>query len=207
MASGNGSNLQALIDGCRSKKINGDIKVVASNKRYAYALTRARNAKIETLVFEPEKFPTRTLLCAKTAKAFKDRNIDLVCLAGYLLKLEPCLVRAFPNRILNIHPALLPKFGGKGMYGRAVHKAVLESGEEKSGCSVHLVDDIFDHGPILAQREVPVRPDDTPETLAERILPQEHELYCDVVRRVCKGEINLDKLAKIERQNTRTLER
>ena len=196
LASGNGTNLQALIDACAADAVNGEIVAVASNKRNAYALARARTAKIETLVFEPEKFKSRTLMCSRLAKALKERNVNLVCLAGYMLELEPCMVRAFPNRILNIHPALLPKFGGPGMYGRHVHEAVLAAGEKESGCSVHIVDEIFDNGPVVARATVPVEPGDTPETLAERVHEQEHKLYPDVVRRVCAGELDLDALAK-----------
>lgn len=195
-ASGNGSNLQALIDACKAEEIDAEIVAVVSNHRYAFALNRAREAKIETLVFEPEKFKTRTEMFAKTTKALQERDVRLVCLAGYMLKLEPSMIRAFPNRILNIHPALLPSYGGKGMYGRHVHTAVIGAGATESGCTVHLVDEIFDHGPILAQTVVPVERGDTPETLAKRIHPAEHQLYVDVVRRVCAGELDLDAISK-----------
>lgn len=191
LASGNGSNFQALIDACKAGDINGEIVILVSNKRHAYAITRAREAGIEVLVMEPEKFKSRTLHCATIAKALNERNIDLVLLAGYMLKLEPCMTRAFPNHILNIHPALLPKYGGKGMYGRHVHEAVIKAQEKESGCTVHIVDDIFDNGPILAQAKVSVEPSDTPETLAEKIHPIEHKLYVSVVRDVCSGKIKL----------------
>src|SRR5262245_45907121 len=118
LASGNGTNFQALLDACKSGEIDGEIVALVTNKRHAFAITRAREAGVDVLVLEPEKFKSRTLHCAKIAKALNEKNVELVCLAGYLLKLEPCMVRAFPNRILNIHPALLPKYGGKGMYGR-----------------------------------------------------------------------------------------
>src|SRR5687767_8657895 len=133
LASGNGTNLQALLDACRSGAINGEVAVVVSNQKYAHALTRAREANIETLVFEPQKFQSRTVMCSRMAKALKEKNIDLICLAGYMLRIEPCLIRSFPHRIVNIHPALLPKFGGKRMYGRHVHEAVLKSEEKESG--------------------------------------------------------------------------
>ncbi|MGQ0645133.1 MAG: formyltransferase family protein, partial [Elusimicrobiota bacterium] len=110
------------------------------------------------------------------------RGVELVCLAGFLLKLEPGLIRRFPGRILNVHPALLPKFGGLGMYGRFVHEAVLKAGEKESGCTVHAVDEEFDHGPVLMQARVPVLPGDTPEVLAERVLREEHRLYPEAVR-------------------------
>jgi phosphoribosylglycinamide formyltransferase-1 len=193
LASGGGSNFQALADACADGTINGEIVVLVSNKRHAYAITRARSMKIETLVFDPAQFNSRTVHCAKIAKALNERNVELVCLAGYLLKVEACMIRAFPNRILNIHPALLPKYGGKGMYGRHVHEAVIAAGEKDSGCSVHLVNEVFDEGPVLAQTKVPVMAGDTPEMLAERILPHEHKLYVSVVKDICAGKIDLDK--------------
>ncbi|MCG3206032.1 MAG: Phosphoribosylglycinamide formyltransferase [Elusimicrobia bacterium] len=197
MASGNGSNFQALIDACASGEINGDLVALVSNQRYAYALTRARAANIEPLLFESAKFKTRTLMCSKISQALKERKVDLVCLAGYMSKIEPCLVRSFPNRILNIHPALLPKYGGKGMYGRHVHEAVIAGKEKESGCTIHLVNEVYDEGPILAQLKVAVDPSDTPESLAEKILPLEHQLYVSVVKDVCSGKINLDKYAEV----------
>ena len=193
LASGNGTNFQALLDACKAGEIDGEIVLLVSNRRHAYAITRARLAHVDVLVMEPAKFASRTLFCAKMAKALQEKNVTLVCLAGYLLKIEPCMTRAFPNRILNIHPALLPKYGGKGMYGRFVHEAVLAAQETESGCTVHLVNEIYDEGPILAQAKVPVKSDDTPETLAERLHAVEHKLYVQVVRDVCAGKIDLDK--------------
>lgn len=195
MASGNGTNFQALADACRDGVIHGEMVALVSNTRYAGALERARAMGIETLIFDPKKFPTRTVFCAKIAKALHEKNVQLVCLAGYMMKLEPCMVRGFPNRILNIHPALLPRFGGKGMYGRFVHEAVIKAQEKESGCTVHLVNEIYDEGPIVAQARVPVDPADTPETLAAKIHAEEHKLYVSVVRDVCAGKIDLDKLS------------
>ncbi len=192
MASGNGSNFQALLDACASGEINGEMAALVSNQRYAYALTRAREKNIETLLFEAPKFKTRTLMCSKISQALRERNVDLICLAGYMMKIEPCLVRSFPNRIINIHPALLPKFGGKGMYGRHVHEAVIAAQEKESGCTVHLVNEVYDEGPVLAQAKVSVEGTDTPETLAEKIHVQEHKLYVSVVQDICSGKIDLD---------------
>jgi phosphoribosylglycinamide formyltransferase-1 len=192
LASGNGTNLQALLDACKSGEINGEIVAVVSNQKYAFALSRARDNNIDTFLFEPAKYQTRTVMCAKMAKALKDKDIDLVCLAGYMLKLEPCVIRAFPNRIVNIHPALLPKFGGKGMYGRHVHEAVIQAQEKESGCTIHVVNEVYDQGPILAQVKVKVEPTDTPETLAEKIRTEEHKLYVSVVKDICSGKLNLD---------------
>ncbi len=193
LASGNGTNFQALIDAVKTGDIDGEIVALVTNRRHAYAITRAREAGVEVVVMEPEKFKSRTLFCSKMAKALNERDIELVCLAGYMMKLEPCMVRSFPNRILNIHPALLPKYGGKGMYGRFVHEAVIAAAEKESGCTVHLVNEIYDEGPIIAQAKVAVEPTDTPDTLAEKIHPVEHKLYVQVVRDVCAGKIDLDK--------------
>lgn len=190
-ASGNGTNFQALIDACAKNEIHGEIVALVTSNRQAYAAVRARQSNIDVLVFEPEKFGSRTLMCSKIAKALHERNVDIICLAGYMLKIEPCLVRSFPNRILNIHPALLPKYGGKGFYGRKVHEAVLAAAEKESGCTVHLVDEIYDHGTILAQSKVQVTSVDTPETLAEKIHPLEHALYVSVVKKICSGEMSL----------------
>ena len=111
----------------------------------------------------------------------------MVCLAGYLKKVGPEIIGRFRGRILNIHPALLPKFGGPGMYGHQVHEAVIAAGEKESGCRVHMVDEEFDHGPILAQAQVPVLPGDTPDTPAARILEQEHGLYPKTIRRISES--------------------
>lgn len=177
------------MDACSAGEIRGDIRLVISNKPYAYGLTRAKKAGIETMVFEPGNYPTRTEMCSEMTEALTKSEIDLICLAGYMLKIEPCMLRSFPEKILNIHPALLPKFGGPGMFGRHVHEAVLKAQEKKSGCTVHVVDEHFDHGPILAQETVPVKPEDTAETLAERIHPKEHALYVSVVKQICEGKI------------------
>jgi len=192
-ASGNGSNLQALIDACRAGTIKGDIVAVVSNKKYAYALSRAREAGIETFVFDPADYKSKTLWCSKMTQALQDRRVDLVCLAGFMLKLDPSILRAFPNKILNIHPALLPKYGGKGMYGAKVHEAVLAAGETESGCTIHMVDELYDHGPIIAQAKVPVEPGESPQSLAQKIHAKEHELYVNVVRDICDGKIELKK--------------
>lgn len=181
-ASGNGSNFQALIEAVQAGEINGEIVALVTSKRHAYAATRARNAKIEVLLFEPENLDHEHS-CAKTAKALNDRNVDLVCLAGYMMKLEPCMVRSFPNRIINIHPALLPKYGGQGMYGRKVHEAVIASKEKESGCTVHVVDEIYDHGAILAQSKVTVDPTDTQKLWPKKFIPKNTSCMCQLLKK------------------------
>lgn len=185
LASGGGSNLQSILDACRppvgeagTPLLNmAEVAVVISNKPGAFALERAKKAGVETLPLDPKGFPDRAAFYQKIIAELQARKIDLVLLAGYMLKLEPNIVRSFRGRILNIHPALLPKFGGKGMYGDHVHEAVLKSGEKESGATVHIVDEEFDHGPVILQRKVPVLPGDTVRVLAERVLKQEHKLY------------------------------
>lgn len=147
------------------------------NKPGVGALDRARRLGVEALVIEPKSFPDREAFYGRITDELEKRGIRLVCLAGFLLKLEPGFIRRFPGRILNIHPALLPKFGGKGLWGHHVHEAVLTAGEKESGCTVHVVDEEYDHGPILAQIRVPVLPGDTPDALAARILKEEHRLF------------------------------
>jgi phosphoribosylglycinamide formyltransferase-1 len=122
-------------------------------------------------------------------EAFQSHGADLVLLAGYMKKVGPRLLKAYPNRVLNIHPALLPSFGGEGMYGLRVHKAVLDSGAKVSGVTVHVVDEVYDHGPIVAQETVPVEQDDTPETLAARVLKVEHHIYSSVVKLFAEGRV------------------
>jgi formyltetrahydrofolate-dependent phosphoribosylglycinamide formyltransferase len=183
LASGGGSNFESLAEAVRSGAIPGaEMRLLVCNRPGAGALERARRLGVEALVLEPKDFPDRGACCERIGDELQKRGVELVCLAGFLLKLEPGLIRRFPGRILNVHPALLPKFGGLGMYGRFVHEAVLKAGEKESGCTVHVVDEEFDHGPVLMQARVPVLPGDTPETLAERVLRAEHRLYPEAVR-------------------------
>lgn len=183
LASGGGSNFEALARACKEGRIpNAKIQLLITNKLGVGALDRAVRLGIEALVLDPADFPDRAAYYERVANELEQRGVQLLCLAGFLLKLEPNLVKRFSGRILNIHPALLPKFGGKGMFGHHVHAAVLAAGEKESGCTVHVVDEEFDHGPALSQARVPVFPGDTPETLAARVLIEEHRLYPEAVR-------------------------
>jgi len=134
------------------------------------------------LFVDPNQFTTPEELDLALAEIMQERDIGLICLAGYMRLVTPALIRRFPNRIMNIHPALLPAFGGKGMYGHRVHEAVIESGVRYTGVTVHFVDDQYDHGPIILQKVVDVLPDDTPDSLAARVLKEEHKLYARAVR-------------------------
>lgn len=182
LVSGAGTNLQALIDACRSGETLAEIVVVASNVPDAFALERARRDDIPAVVVNHRDFPTKAAFEAALRDMLESFHVGLVCLAGFLRILSPAFVRAFEGRIMNIHPALLPAFGGKGMYGEHVHRAVMTSGARVSGCTVHFVTEVPDGGPIILQAAVPVRDDDTPVTLAARIRREEHRLYPKAVR-------------------------
>jgi phosphoribosylglycinamide formyltransferase-1 len=195
LVSGKGSNLQAIIDAINSKKIkNASIEIVISNRKDAYALVRAQNAGIRALFIDPDEYNYKDDIgpySKRLLEEFKKHDVNLICLAGFLLKLSPEFISAFRGRILNIHPALLPAFGGKGMYGRHVHEAVLAAGVRFSGATVHFVDEEYDHGPIVMQAVVPVLQDDTPEALAERVLKEEHRIYPESIRLFCEGKLEI----------------
>lgn len=192
LVSGGGTNLQAIIDAVKTKKIkNVKLALVLSNNPDAYALVRAEKAGIEKLVLIEKKYRTRLEYAKTLVKELKKRKIELICLAGFMIILDPYFIRHFKNRILNIHPALLPAFGGTGMYGHHVHEAVLKSGAKFSGCTVHFVDEGCDTGPIILQKVVPVLDDDTPKSLAKRILRFEHKIYPEAVRLFSEGRLKI----------------
>jgi formyltetrahydrofolate-dependent phosphoribosylglycinamide formyltransferase len=196
LASGRGSNLEALMEALAARG-DAEIVLVASDRAEAQALDRARARGIEAAVVAPADENDLLELLARA-------RIDWLVLAGYLRRVPPGVVRRYRNRILNIHPALLPAHGGKGMYGERVHRAVLEAGEKTSGASVHLVDEEYDRGPVLAQAEVPVEPGDTPATLAARVLEAEHRLLPAVVIAAVEGRIRVEgDRARIEPQEER----
>ena len=196
LASHGGTNLQAIIDSCLSGVIDTEVRVVISNNSRSLALERARRADIPTAHLSSATHPNPDSLDETIAETLQRHGVQVVALAGYMKMLGPRTLDAYRNRILNIHPALLPKFGGQGMYGERVHKAVLASGDSVSGVTVHLVDEEYDHGPVVAQAEVPVLPGDTPDTLAERVLEQEHILYPETIQRIATGKVDLNALAK-----------
>ncbi|MDB5036450.1 MAG: phosphoribosylglycinamide formyltransferase [Chlorobi bacterium] len=181
-ASGQGSNFMA-IHGRLSSMDDPPARIVlcVSNNPAPGAFEYARDHGIETLRLSPKMFETEEEYGRAGLAMLATRGIDMIVLAGFMRKLPEAVVDACTGRILNIHPALLPKFGGRGMYGHHVHEAVLAAGEGESGVTVHLVDREYDTGPTIAQARVPVLPDDTPETLAARVLALEHRLYPDVV--------------------------
>ena len=192
MVSGGGSNLQAIFDAIDRGEIDGKVTLVISSARKAYALERARLRGIPTLVLPRAAFKTVEECQAARHRALIEANPDLIVLAGYLGILGAETIEAFPNRILNIHPALIPSFCGKGMYGHHVHEAALAYGVKLSGATVHFVSGDIDAGPIVFQRSVPVEPDDTPDTLAARILLIEHTILPEAVRLFCEDRIAID---------------
>lgn len=179
LISGGGSNLQAIIDACAGGVLAGaaTVVVVIANRADAYGLERARAAGIPAFCIAPRAFASRRVHSAAILAELRRHAVDIVCLAGYLLKVEPDVLAAFAGRIVNIHPALLPKYGGAGMYGHHVHEAVLAAGDTTSGATVHFVDAEYDHGPVILQETVPVMPGDSPDALAQRVLAVEHALY------------------------------
>ena len=187
LASHGGTNLQAIIDSCRADAIDAEVRVVISNNSRSLALERARRASIPARHLSGSTHPDPDRLDEAIAETLQAYGVQLVALAGYMKMLGPRTLDAYRNRILNVHPALLPKFGGRGMYGERVHEAVLASGDSVTGVTVHLVDEEYDRGPIVAQTQVPVLPCDTPDTLAARVLEQEHVLYPSTIQRIATG--------------------
>ncbi|MFH2055626.1 MAG: phosphoribosylglycinamide formyltransferase [bacterium] len=191
-ASHGGSNLQSLIDACQAGRIDGEIVAVISNNRKAFALERAATAGIKALHLSEKQFDSREEYVAAITRELSARDVNLICLAGYMKFLPKEIIEFVHGHVLNIHPALLPKYGGEGMYGIHVHEAVLAAGDKETGVTVHLVDQLYDHGRILAQTRVPVEPGDTPESLQKRVLKSEHQFYPEVVARIARGEIILE---------------
>jgi phosphoribosylglycinamide formyltransferase-1 len=195
LVSGGGTNLQALIDAEKEGRLaGGKIRAVVSDRAGAYALERAKTAGIPALTEVPDrglpKEDRRRELSRRILSIARQRDAALIILAGFLSILEGELIAAYAGRIVNLHPSLLPKFGGDGMYGEKVHRAVLDAGETESGCTVHLVDAGTDTGPVLLQRRVPVLPGDTPDALAERIHHEEHIAIVEAAALMIKTRIS-----------------
>jgi phosphoribosylglycinamide formyltransferase-1 len=194
LVSGNGTNLQAILDACVRPDYPAEVVVVVSDRPDAFALERARRAGVPAHVVDWSAFRNRSTFCRQLEAVLEPYRVGLICLAGFLRILDPPFVAAYRGRILNIHPSLLPAFGGKGMYGERVHRAVLESGVRVTGCTVHFVTEEVDQGPIILQAEVPVLPGDTPRTLAARVAQEEHRIYPEAIRRVTLGEVRWEDL-------------
>ncbi|MCC3870115.1 phosphoribosylglycinamide formyltransferase [Terrisporobacter mayombei] len=182
LISGGGTNLQAVIDNCENKTINGEVKVVISNKLEAFGLQRAKNHNIKA-VFENEE--------DKIIEILKENKVDLVVLAGYLKIISPKLVNEYKNRIINIHPSLIPAFCGKGYYGEKVHQGVIDYGAKVTGATVHFVDEGADTGPIIMQKIVEVKQDDDAKKLAARVLDVEHEILTKSIAMFCENKLTV----------------
>ena len=191
LASHGGSNAQAIMDQARAGEINAEVAVLISNNAKAQALERAEAAGVPHEIVNAARYPGEGEEDRRLVEALRARGVELVVLAGYMKKLGPAVLEAFRGRIVNVHPALLPKHGGKGKYGIHVHESVIASGDTETGVSVHIVDEQYDHGPVLGQTVVPVEPGDTPETLQKRVLAVEHRFYPEVIGRIASGEIEL----------------
>ena len=183
LISGGGTNLQAVRDGCENKSINGQVKVVISNKEDAYGLERARNHKITAICEKDEN---------KIIEILKENEVELVILAGYLKIVSPKLVNEYRNKIINIHPSLIPAFCGKGYYGEKVHQGVIDYGAKVTGATVHFVDEGADTGPIIMQKTVEVKQDDDAKKLAERVLEVEHEILTKSISMFCENKLTVN---------------
>ena len=194
LVSGGGTNLQALIDSEKRGELgNGKISLVIASKPGVYALERAANNGIESIVLARKEYDSIADYSRALVEAMVSKNIDLVVLAGFLTIIDEQVYNAFPNKIINVHPALIPSFCGKGFYGLYVHEAALEKGVKVSGATVHIVTPECDAGPIILQKAVEVLQDDTPETLQKRIMEQaEWKILPEAVRLFCDGKISVE---------------
>lgn len=187
LVSGRGSNLQAIIDSIESGKLPAKMLCVISDKPGAFGLERAKKHGIEAITLDYKEFPDKDGYEKELLKVLKDKNPDLICLAGYMKIVGKGLISAFKNKIINIHPALLPLFPGLNS-----QKQALDGGAKVSGCTVHFVDEGCDTGPIILQRSVPILDNDTEETLSTRILEQEHIAYPEAIRLIAEGRVHVE---------------
>ena len=202
LVSGGGTNLQALIDAQARGELGGEIAAVISSKAGAYALERAAKAGIPGYVLPRKEFDSNRAMTIALVDMLKDMNIDLIVLAGCMIIFTQELVDAYPNAIMNVHPALIPSFCGEGFYGLHVHEKALEYGVKLSGATVHFVSAECDGGPIIAQKAVAVRPDDTPETLQKRIMEEaEWKLLPEAVRLFCEDKLAVEGRTVIVKEN------
>lgn len=185
-ASGSGTNFQAIIDAVEDRQINGRIQGLVSNKNSIQAIDRAEKHNIPHVVLSPSGFSSYKRYTQELLHQLNEWDTDLIVLAGYMIKIPTAVIKQYKKRIINIHPSLLPKYGGKGFYGMKVHRAVIENEEVESGCTVHIVTEEYDDGPILAQRKIPIKKDDDAHSLAARILKYEHELFPEVIAKLAK---------------------
>ncbi len=191
LISGGGTNMQSLIDNIESGKINAEISVVVSNRKKAYGLQRAENHGIKAVFVSRKEAGSDVAYDEKLMNLFADEKVDLVVLAGYIRILTPKFIGAYRNKIINIHPSLIPSFCGKGFYGEKVHQAVIDYGAKVTGCTVHFVDEDTDTGAIILQKSVLVSSDDTAESLQKKVLTFEHKILAEAVAMFCNKKLQL----------------
>src|SRR5688500_7391264 len=187
LASGSGTNLQSIIDAVEAKRVPAEIRVILCNRRGAHAIERGRAHGLPVELLDHKAFAKREEFDARLVEILREHGVELVCLAGFDRLISPTFVRAFPGRILNIHPALLPSF--KGLHGQ---RQALDYGVKLAGATVHFVDEETDHGPIVIQAAVPVFDGDDEESLAKRILAEEHRIYPEAIRLFAEGRLRIE---------------
>lgn len=191
LVSGRGSNMRAILDACDQGKLSALVSVVISDNNDAEALKTANSRNINTVYLDYQTQSDSTAPDSAMKNALIRHDVDLVLLAGFIKKIGSETLSAFKGRVLNIHPALLPQYGGKGMYGIHVHKAVISAGEKETGVTIHIVDGAYDEGAVIARRTVKIDDADTPESLAKKVLRVEHILYPETVQKIIDGSIIL----------------
>lgn len=191
-ASGGGSNFQALLNKQKEELLHVNFALMVGNNSKALSFRRAKDNDIPTLHISPSHYEDQDEYIERLMDELEFRDIDLIVLAGYMKKIPLPIVKKFENAIINIHPGILPGFGGKGMYGINVHEAVLEYGSKISGITIHFVDGVYDHGPVILQKTVAVMDDDTPESLAKRVLILEHENYWRAIEAFAQKRIHVE---------------
>ena len=196
-ASHNGSNFQAITEACKSGEIKGEVALLISNNKKSQAIARAKNLHIQFLHISENVEPNEQLRDTKISSLLNEHNCELVVLAGYMKKLSSTVIDSFSGKIINIHPSLLPKYGGKGMYGSKVHKEVLKNKEYVSGVTVHLVNSDYDKGEILSQQTIPITENETPESLAEKARRVEHHLIIKTIKEIIEKK---NRLARYEKK-------
>jgi phosphoribosylglycinamide formyltransferase 1 len=191
-ASGGGTNFGALLERKNAGDLHVDFVLLIGNNSAAASFERARNAGVPAIHLAPSHFAGEEAYAEKLSALLKEHRVDLIVLAGYMKKLPLSIVKAYRHRIVNIHPGLLPAFGGKGMYGSHVHEAVIAYGAKITGVTVHFVDEEYDHGPIILQQTVEVLDNDDPHTLADRVLRVEHASYWQAIEAIAQGKIKVE---------------
>ena len=182
LASHQGTNFQAIVNACQQGKVQANVALLICNNSGAPVMAKARESGVPTAHLSSLTHPSPSVLDESMSKHLADKNVELVVLAGYMKRLGPCVLKGYRDRIINVHPSLLPRHGGSGFYGSRVHKAVIESGDRETGATVHLVNEDYDMGKALLQEKITVNDNDSPDSLAKRLHPIEHKLLIEVIQ-------------------------